>query len=59
MAMAVEALYERLKIAEELRKIAVFGRFVRYFGRLTEISSETFRPILTENSAEISVSVVH
>ena len=42
----------------KIRQIDVFGPF-RRFGGLTEISAELFRPILTEISAEISVSVVH
>ena len=46
------------KNCHKIRQNYVFWPF-RRFGGLTEISAELFRPILTEISAEISVSVVH
>ena len=46
------------KYCQKIRQEDVFWPF-RRFGGLTEISAELFRPILTEISAEISVSVVH
>ena len=55
---------ENGKNCQILPKNSSRGRFLavsafRRFGGLTEISAELFRPILTEISAEISVSVVH
>ena len=49
------------KLEENFQKLAKMTFFwpFRRFGGLTEISAELFRPILTEISAEISVSVVH
>ena len=47
-----------VKIVQFLAKIAWFSRFGGS-ADFTEASAELFRPILTEASAEASVSVVH